>query len=224
MLVQVQVFCFNFTVHIKMIEILVKGCRNFINMPLLYREFWWNIDWYFIDNFSSFWEAQCFWVDMNQFLICFDFWCCCSMKLINCSSGCSIIWSDLSNLAWSLVSKWYPEDEVSEARVSTSFSMCYNEEFLGSIYRFLLNYINYYSCFSKLWSNEEILACNLVPKWSSEDVCSEVRVSISFLICFDDNLIFFQMQRFILCLLSKSGAVVSPWNISKILLDFQNFH
>ena len=153
MLVQVQFFCFNSTVHTKLFKILVKGCRNFRNMLLLYREFWWNIDWYFIDNFSSFWDAQYFWVDMNQFLICFDFWCCCYMKLINYSSGCSKIWSDLSNLAWSLVSKWYPQDEVSEARVSTSFSMFYNEDFLGPIFCFLLNSINYYSCFSKFWSN-----------------------------------------------------------------------
>ena len=30
---------------------------------------WWKLDWYFIDHFSSFWGAWCFWVERNQFLL-----------------------------------------------------------------------------------------------------------------------------------------------------------
>ena len=62
-------FCsFNTAVPSKRIRILIKGCGNFIN-----NELWWKLDWYFIDNFSSFWEVRCFLVNSNKFF--FDvFW------------------------------------------------------------------------------------------------------------------------------------------------------
>ena len=56
-------FYLNSAVHTKWIKIIVKGCSNFRN-----KELWWKFDWYFIDNFSIFWEALCFWADSNQLL------------------------------------------------------------------------------------------------------------------------------------------------------------
>ena len=61
-----EFWCFNSAVHTKLLKILVNGCRNFRKMLLLYKELWWNIGWYFIGHFSSFWEAHCFWVYRNQ--------------------------------------------------------------------------------------------------------------------------------------------------------------
>ena len=56
-------FCsFNTAVPSKRIWTLIKGCGNFIN-----NELWWKLDWYFIDNFSSFWEVRCFWVKSKKF-------------------------------------------------------------------------------------------------------------------------------------------------------------
>ena len=97
-------------------------------------------------------------------------------------------WSNLSNLAWSLVSKQYSEDEVSEVRVSTSFVICSDENFYGSICCFPFNSINYSSFFPKIWSDGESIAWGLLSKLSSEDGCSEVRVSTSFSICYDENM------------------------------------
>ena len=116
--------CFNFTVQTKLIKIIVKRCRNFMNMLLLYNELLWKLDSYFIENFSSFWEAQCLWDERNQlFSICFDYWCYFFMESINSSSGCLNILSDLSILAWSFVSKQSSKDGVSEVMVSTSWHL-----------------------------------------------------------------------------------------------------
>ena len=52
---------FNSAVHTKLLKIILKGCSNFRNKELLSK-----IYWYFIDHFSIFWEARCFWVDKNQ--------------------------------------------------------------------------------------------------------------------------------------------------------------
>ena len=57
----------------------------------------------------------------SYFSICVGSLCCCSMKYINSSYGCSKLWSYLSNLDFSLVSKQFSVDEVSELIVSTSF-------------------------------------------------------------------------------------------------------
>ena len=62
--------------------------------------------------------------------ICYDSWCCCSMKSIIFSSGSSNSWSDLSNLVWSLVSNQSSENNVSEVRVTILFSMFSDETFL----------------------------------------------------------------------------------------------
>ena len=63
-------FWFKAVFHNNQIKILVKGCSNFSST-----EFWWNTEWYFIDNFSSFWEAWCFWVESKQFFFnLFWFW------------------------------------------------------------------------------------------------------------------------------------------------------
>ena len=56
-----ECFCFKYVVNTKRIKIIVKGYSNFSK-----KELWWNIYWYFIDHFISFWEGQCFWVDINQ--------------------------------------------------------------------------------------------------------------------------------------------------------------
>ena len=73
------------------------------------------------------------------------------MKSINSSSGCLKILSDLSNLTYSLVSKQYSKDEVLELRVSTSFSMCSDENLFGSIFCFPSNSINSSSDCSKIY-------------------------------------------------------------------------
>ena len=122
----------------------------------------------------------------SSFSICFDSLCCFTLKDINDNCCCSKIRSDLSNLAWSLVSKWPSEGEVSEARVSNSFSICSDEKWFGYICCFTLSSINSSSCFYKLWSDGEILDWNLVSKWSSEDGGSEARVNTSFLMCSDE--------------------------------------
>ena len=59
--------CFNSTSHTNPFKIISKLCGNFRNMLLLYNELWSNIDWCFIENFSSFREAHCFFDDRNQF-------------------------------------------------------------------------------------------------------------------------------------------------------------
>ena len=102
--------------------------------------------------------------------------CCFSLNSIHYSSCFSNFWSNGETSAWNLVSKWYSEDGVSEVRVSTSFSIFYNEKCFGYIFCYPLNTINYSSWFSKPWSDGEILDWSLVSSWSSEDGCSEVRV------------------------------------------------
>ena len=133
---------------------------------------WWKLDWYFIDHFSSFWGAWCSELrGTSSYWICFDYWCCCYIKSINYSSVCSKIWSYLSNLAWSLVSNQSSEDEFSEVRLSTSFSMCYSENFFGSICCFPFNSIYFSSGCSKIWLYRKSLAWNFLSKLSSEDGC-----------------------------------------------------
>ena len=57
-------YCFlKSVVHTELTKILVKGFSNFSN-----KLFWRKIDWYVIDHFSIFWEAQYFLVEINQFL------------------------------------------------------------------------------------------------------------------------------------------------------------
>ena len=58
-----EFFCFNSSVHTKMLKILVKGCKTFIDKELL-----WKLYWYLIYHFSSFWEALCYWFERNQLL------------------------------------------------------------------------------------------------------------------------------------------------------------
>ena len=84
-------------------------------------------------------------------LICSDYWCCCSVKFINYSSSCSKIWSDLSNFAWSLVSKQSSEDKDSEVIVTILFSIYSYENLFGSILCSHLNSISCSYCFSKHW-------------------------------------------------------------------------
>ena len=98
----------------------------------------------------------------------------CSMISINSSSGCSKIWSDLSNLAWSLVSNQSTEDEVSEVRVSTSFLMCYFDNFFGPICCFPLNFINSSFGCSNFWLDRESVTCNSLSNLFLGDGCSEV--------------------------------------------------
>ena len=122
--------------------------------------------------------------------ICYDSWLCCSMKSINSSSGCSKIWSDLSNFAWSLVSNQYSEDIVSKLRVTILFLIFSDENLFGSIFFSPLNSINYSSGCSKLWLDVEILSWNFLSKLYSEYGCSEVIVSTSFgmfLLCLDES-------------------------------------
>ena len=57
-----ELCCFKAVLHTKRIIVFVKGCSNFSN-----KELWWKLDWYFINNSSSFWEAWCCWVESNQF-------------------------------------------------------------------------------------------------------------------------------------------------------------
>ena len=53
-----KTFCFNYDVCDRLIKNLVKGCRIFKKGLLLYKEFWWKLDWYLIDNLSRFWKPQ----------------------------------------------------------------------------------------------------------------------------------------------------------------------
>ena len=55
---------------------------------------------------------------------------------------------------------------------------------------YLLNSINSSSCFSKLWLDGEILAWNLLSKWTAEDGCSELIVSTSFWMGPDENFLY----------------------------------
>ena len=114
------------------------------------------------------------------------YWCCCSIKSINYYSSCSKFWSDLSNLAWILVSKNYSEDKDSEVRVTILFSMCYDEKLFGYICFSPLNSINSSYLFSKLGLDGEISSWNFFSKWSSEDGCSDVVVSPLFWMASDE--------------------------------------
>ena len=79
----------------------------------------------------------------SSFSICFDSWCCFTLKYISCYCCCSKIWSYLSGLDWILVSKLSSEDGCSEVRLSTSFSMCYDENMFNYMYYLPLNSTNY---------------------------------------------------------------------------------
>ena len=61
-----EFFCFN-SAQTNLLEIIFKGCGNSRKMRLLYNKLWWNIDWCFIEHFSSLWEAQCFCVERDHF-------------------------------------------------------------------------------------------------------------------------------------------------------------
>ena len=52
---------------------------------------------------------------------------------------------------------------------------------------FFLEIYQLFFLFSKLWSYEEILACNFLSKWSSQDECSELMASTSFWMGLDKN-------------------------------------
>ena len=154
-------FYFNYDLHNKRNKIIVKGCSNFINRVL-----WWNLDWYLIDNFSSFWEARCFWYDINQFFFNI-FWLLVLLFYDIChySSGCSKIWLDLSNLAYSLVSRQSSEDEVSEVRVINSFLICAGEKVFGSTCFSPLNSINFLLVFQSFDQMEKYWLGIRNPTW-----------------------------------------------------------
>ena len=59
----IEFFYFMSVFDTKLTKIIVTGCSNFSN-----KEFWWNLDYYFIDHFGNFWEAWCFLVYSNHFL------------------------------------------------------------------------------------------------------------------------------------------------------------
>ena len=66
--------------------------------------------------------------------------------------------------------------------------MVSDEEFLNASCCSSLKSINYYYCFSKLWSDGEILSWDFLSKWYSEDGCSELMVSTSFWMGPDEKL------------------------------------
>ena len=122
----------------------------------------------------------------------------------------SNFWSDGEILAWVFLSKWSWEDGYSELIVSTLFWMGPNENFLNLSWYPPLNFINYSSCFSKLWSDEKILAWDFISKWSSEDGCSEVIVNTPFWKCSDGNR-FYYMCCFSLKYINYSSGCSKNW-------------
>ena len=113
--------------------------------------------------------------------------CCYPLNYINSYYGCSKVLSYWEILSWNFLSKWSSEDGCSEFMVSTSFWMGPDENFLNSSWCSSLESINYSSCFSKLWSDGEILSWNFLSKLSSEYGCSELTVSTSFWMSSDEN-------------------------------------
>ena len=141
--------CFNSVVHTKLIKILVRGCRDFRN-----KELWWKLDWYLIYHFSSFWEAQCFWVDKSQFF--FNLFQLLMLLLHEIHQAFFWLFENLIRfivIGLEFGLKPITRNEFSEVRAITSVLMCYNENFFGSICRFPLNYIKYSSGSSKIWSD-----------------------------------------------------------------------
>ena len=119
-------------------------------------------------------------------------------------------------LGCSLVSRQSSEYQVIEVRVSTLFSMCPDESCFGSICCFPLNYIKYFSRFSKLLSDGEIFDWKLLSKWYSEYGCSEVIVSTSFSMGPYENFLissYFPSLKFI----NSSSSFLILWSDGEIL-------
>ena len=120
------------------IMLFILSCSKLLSKDARILEIWFSCTRNFDGSFSdislitsvvSEWRDIYEFRSTSEFLICFNFWFCCSMRSINSSSDFLECWSDLSNLAWSLVSKWYSEDEVSWAISRTLFWMCSDEDF-----------------------------------------------------------------------------------------------
>ena len=107
---------------------------------------------------------------------------CSSLKYIYYYSCFSKLWSSGENLARNFHSNLSSEDGCSELMVITSFWMGPDENFLNSSWCSSLNSINYSSCFSKLWSDGKILACNFL------------RVITLFWICYGENMFYFYFR------------------------------
>ena len=168
--IRFKFWCFKDVVNTKLIKIIFKGCSNLVirncDRSLT--------DISLITSVSSEIHGVFELRATIYSSVCFDFWCCCPMKIINSSSGCSKSWSYLSNLAWSLASNQSSEDKVSEVRVKILFSMCSDENLFGYIGCSNLSSINsLYGC-SKLWLDQEIFSCNFLSDLYSEDGCSYV--------------------------------------------------
>ena len=112
------------------------------------------------------------------------------MESINHSFFSGLL-SDGEILAYNFLSKLYEEDGVSEVRVITFFWMYPDKNFINSSLCFSLNYINYSSWFSKLWSYGENLYWDFLSEWSIEDESLEVRLSTLFWMCYYDNMFYF---------------------------------
>ena len=141
-------FCYlNSAVRTKRIKILVKGCNSFRN-----REFWWNLDWYFIDHFSSFWYEQYFWVESNLFFFnlfrilmmlfyeIHKLFFCLFENLIRCSN------LDLEFSLKVIIRRWMFRGNSNHFNLNKSWWKILNLSWWLPVYS-----INYSYCFSKLW-------------------------------------------------------------------------
>ena len=167
--------CFNSVVHNKRMKIIVIGCTDFRN-----KELWWNLDWYFIDNFSSLWEAWCLWVDRNHF---FFNMCWLLILLFHVIHKLFFYMFETfirfikHSLEFGLMAIFRRLSFRSE--IKHFILMWYDDNLFGSICCFPLNSINSSSGCSKIWLYGENLAWNFLSKSSSEDVCDNPTINSS---------------------------------------------
>ena len=74
-----------------------------------------------------------------------------------------------------------------------------DEDFLNASWCSSLNYINYSSCFSKLWSDGEVLAWNFLS------------LITLFWMCFDENMFGFSFRSYLICF-RLSSCLLKTWS------------
>ena len=83
----------------------------------------------------------------------FDYWWCFYLNSVSHFFCCSKLWSDLSDLNWSLVSEWYLEDRVLEDRVTTWYPTIFDENVFVPSFGTVVSYERHSaSCFELRWS------------------------------------------------------------------------
>ena len=186
MLFHARYLCFKHALHTNICKLLFKRCENFINMLLLYNEFWCKINWCVIKNFSRFYIHTVYVLrGTSYFSICFEYWWCLTLKSIiySCYYQFFTIFINLglefgikAIIRWWMLrgaSKHYSFNVFWWELVWFHFFPTWTLSMLLLVFQFFI-----------IWRK---IGLDFCLKYTSENLCSDVKVITQFSLCSDDN-------------------------------------